>query len=43
VKETLARLGSEPSGIGPAEFLTFIKSEIAKYGKVIKDAGIKVE
>jgi tripartite-type tricarboxylate transporter receptor subunit TctC len=43
VRETLARLGSEPSGIGPADFLTFIKSEIAKYGKVIKDAGIKVE
>jgi tripartite-type tricarboxylate transporter receptor subunit TctC len=43
VKETLARLGSEPSGIGPAEFLIFIKSEIAKYGKVIRDAGIKVE
>ena len=43
VRETLARLGSEASGIGPADFLTFIKSEIAKYGKVIKDAGIKVE
>ncbi|MBL8380272.1 MAG: tripartite tricarboxylate transporter substrate binding protein [Burkholderiales bacterium] len=43
VRETLARSGSEPSGIGPADFLTFIKSEIAKYGKVIRDAGIKVE
>jgi tripartite-type tricarboxylate transporter receptor subunit TctC len=43
VRDTLARLGSEPSGIGPADFLAFIKSEIAKYGKVIKDAGIKVE
>jgi tripartite-type tricarboxylate transporter receptor subunit TctC len=43
VRETLARLGAEASGIGPAEFLTFIKSEIAKYGKAIRDAGIKVE
>ena len=43
VRETLLRLGSEPSGIGPADFMIFIKSEIAKYGKIIKDAGIKVE
>jgi len=43
VRETLARLGAEASGLGPADFLAFIKSEIAKYGKVIKDAGIKVE
>ena len=43
VRESLARLGSEPSGIGPAEFTLFIKSEIAKYSKIIKDAGIKVE
>ena len=43
VRETLARLGSEPSGLGPAEFTLFIKSEIAKYSKIIKDAGIKVE
>ena len=43
VRDTLARLGSEPAGIGPAEFTLFIKSEIAKYSKIIKDAGIKVE
>lgn len=43
VRETLSRLGSEPSGIGPADFMIFIKSEIAKYSKIIKDAGIKVE
>ena len=43
VREALARLGAEPSGIGPAEFAGFIKSEIAKYSKVIKDAGIKVD
>ncbi len=43
VRETLSRLGSEPSGLGPADFMIFIKSEIAKYSKIIKDAGIKVE
>ena len=43
VRDTLARLGSEPAGLGPAEFTLFIKSEIAKYSKIIKDAGIKVE
>ncbi len=43
VRETLARLGSEPSGIGPEDFMLFIKSEIAKYSRIIKDAGVKVE
>ena len=43
VRETLARLGSEASGMGPGDFQAFIKSEIAKYGKVIKDAGIKAD
>ena len=43
VRDTLARLGSEPAGMAPADFSAFMKSEIAKYGKIIKDAGIKVE
>lgn len=43
VRESLSRLGSEPAGLGPADFMIFIKSEIAKYSKIIKDAGIKVE
>ena len=43
VREALARMGADASGIGPAEFGSFIKSEIAKYTKVIKDAGIKVD
>ncbi len=41
VQETLARLGSEASGMGPAGFQAFISREIAKYSKIIKDAGIK--
>jgi len=43
VRETLARLGSEASGMGPADFRAFISNEIAKYSKVIKDAGIKAD
>ncbi len=43
VKAALARLGSEPSGMGPADFSVFVKSEIAKYAKVIKDANIKLQ
>ncbi|MFM8546065.1 MAG: Bug family tripartite tricarboxylate transporter substrate binding protein [Betaproteobacteria bacterium] len=43
VRETLARLGSEASGMGPEDFRTFIRNEITKYSRVIQDAGIKVE
>jgi len=35
--------GNELIGSTPAEFAALIKAEIAKYGKVIKDAGIRVE
>lgn len=43
VRETLARLGSEASDLGPAGFQAFISSEIAKYSRIIKDAGIKAD
>lgn len=43
VKETLTRLGSEASDMGLGDFQAFISGQIAKYSKVIKDAGIKVE
>ncbi|MEO7242979.1 MAG: tripartite tricarboxylate transporter substrate binding protein [Variovorax sp.] len=43
VQATLARLGADPSGMGPADFKAHVKSEIAKYAKVIKDANIKVQ
>jgi tripartite-type tricarboxylate transporter receptor subunit TctC len=35
--------GNELVGSTPAEFAAVIKAEIVKYGKVIKDAGIRVE
>jgi len=46
VPETRARLadqGFEPVGNSPEEFGAYIKSEIAKWGKVIGDAGIRPE
>jgi tripartite-type tricarboxylate transporter receptor subunit TctC len=46
VAETRDRLltqGFEPVGSTPAEFSAYIKSEIAKWARVIKAAGIKAE
>src|SRR5688572_23603643 len=42
-KERLATLGAEAVGNSPEEFRAFIKAEIAKWGKVVKAAGLKVE
>jgi tripartite-type tricarboxylate transporter receptor subunit TctC len=35
--------GNEIVGSAPAQVAALIKAEIAKYGKVIKDAGIRIE
>ncbi len=43
MSEALAHQGLDAAGAGPAEFGALIKSEIAKYGKVVKAAGIRVE
>ena len=42
-KDKLLLQGFEPVGGTPEEFAAYIKSEIAKWGKVIKAAGIKAE
>jgi tripartite-type tricarboxylate transporter receptor subunit TctC len=41
VRERLAAIGFEPVGSPPAEFAVQLKNEIARWEKVIKDAGIK--
>lgn len=41
VRDRLASLGAEPSYKTPEEFAAYIKSEIAKWGQVIKNAGIE--
>jgi tripartite-type tricarboxylate transporter receptor subunit TctC len=43
VKEKLLKSGVEVVGSSPEAFLEVVKAEMAKYGAVIKDAGIKAE
>jgi len=43
VRERLGSQGFEPAGSTPEEFAAYIKSEIAKWGKVIRTAGIRPE
>ncbi len=43
LREKLADQGLEPVGGSPEEFGAYIKSEIAKWSKVIRDAGIRPE
>jgi tripartite-type tricarboxylate transporter receptor subunit TctC len=43
VKQKLANIGFAPIGDTPTEFTAFLKGEDEKWGKVIRDAGIKME
>jgi tripartite-type tricarboxylate transporter receptor subunit TctC len=40
IVERMAAMGNEPVGNTPAEFDKFIRDEIPKWGKVIRDAKI---
>ena len=42
VRETFAKLAAEPAGGKPVEFGAFIAAQIAHWGKVVKDSGIKM-
>src|SRR5882757_8440222 len=42
VRESLAKIGVDPGGGSPEAFGTLVRSEIAHWSKVIKDAGIKI-
>ena len=41
IKERFSAAGSTITGGSPEQFLEYWKSELAKYGKLIKEAGIK--
>jgi tripartite-type tricarboxylate transporter receptor subunit TctC len=41
VNEKLTKIGVEPSGMSQAEFIAYVKEDIAKWKKVISDAKIK--
>jgi tripartite-type tricarboxylate transporter receptor subunit TctC len=43
VKARLAREGAEPSGIGPKESGEFLKAEVARWAKVIRETGLNGE
>jgi tripartite-type tricarboxylate transporter receptor subunit TctC len=42
VRDDALTLGTQAGGEKPEEFAAFVRSEIQKWGKVVKDAGIKV-
>lgn len=39
MKQLFTRLGAEPANTTPAEFAAFMKSELAKWSKVVKESG----
>ncbi|MBI3068011.1 MAG: tripartite tricarboxylate transporter substrate binding protein [Betaproteobacteria bacterium] len=43
VKDRLATMGAEGVGNTPTQFAAFIKAEIVKWAKVVKQAGIRLE
>ena len=42
VREQIGRLGADPAGNTPEQFAAHIKTEIAKWAKVIKAANIQL-
>ncbi len=43
IKERFAQFGMEPVGSTSAELTVFLKNEVAKWSKVIKDANVKID
>ena len=43
VREKLAAQGAEPVGQSPEEFRNYIRNEIDKWSRVIRESGAKVE
>ena len=43
LKESFAKQGDEARGSTPDEFATHVRAEHAKWGKVIKDLGVKID
>jgi len=43
MREIWASQGADPGGQRPEEFAVLVKSEIAKWAKVVKDAGVKID
>jgi len=42
-RERLAQIGMDPVGSTPEEFVSFLRTEIAKWSKVVKEANIRID
>lgn len=43
VRETLSRQGADPVGGTPEQYAAFIRTEIAKWAKVVKESGARID
>jgi len=43
LRDAITRMAAEPAGGTPAEFGQFLNAQIAHWGKVVKDSGIKMQ
>jgi tripartite-type tricarboxylate transporter receptor subunit TctC len=43
VQERMRTLGLDPAGGTPAEFASFVKADIGRWAKVIREAGVRAE
>ena len=41
-RDAFAKLGAEPAGGSPAEFASFVTAQLAYWGKIVKDSGMKM-
>lgn len=42
-KQRFSQAGAEAVGDSPAEFATFVRSEYLRFGKIVKDTGVKLD
>ncbi len=43
MKSKLAELGAETANMSSSEFAAFVKNEISKYAKIVKESGVRVD
>ena len=43
MRELWFKLGAETGGIAPAAFGVFVRQEVQKWGKVVRDAGVVID
>ncbi len=43
LKERMLGLGFEPVGLAPERFAAYVRAEVAKWAKVVREAGIRID